>query len=299
MVKISSATQISPPRAPKPCIIKASPLLRISRPEPFDLRYLSWGRRHYWDPPIAPTIHEGWHYFVVLSGNPIISINGREVQTEPGLTSIAHPDCLVGHSDRLGKACEMLTWIWRSEPVHSALRPAEADSLILKLDNHQLRRLKTFHSQCRDAVADSNERSMLQLRACRILVDLCLLEAHEHTRIPESALRIDLAIQYLRNHVGERQTVNGLCDYLQISKASLYRLFLDHTGKSPREFAQDIKMAWAREQLKGDDRSVKSVAFALGYRHAPDFSRAFKQHFGASATQVSERSEGGAGALAR
>jgi AraC-like DNA-binding protein len=213
-------------------------------------------------------------------------INGEEIPTGPGQISIGDPDCLIGHGDKPGRACEMLTWIWRSAPTHSALRPEKRCARLLNLDSNQVRRLKQIHFQCRDAVANSNERSILQLRASRLLIDLCLLEAHEHQRLPETALRFELAVQYLRNHVGERQSINGLCDYLQISKASLYRLFAERCGKGPRAFAQDLRMQWAREQLDSPQRSVKSVAYALGYRHSPDFSRAFKQHFGISASRV-------------
>ena len=45
-------------------------------------------------------------------------------------------------------------------------------------------------------------------------------------------------------------------------------------------------MQWAREQLQTSDKSVKAIAYALGYRHPPDFSRAFKHHFGLTATGI-------------
>jgi AraC-like DNA-binding protein len=269
-------------------------LVRLSRPQPFELSYLSWGRRHYGEPALEPTTHEGWHYFLVLAGSPSLVLNGREVATGPGVISIGDPGCPIGHCDRPGSACEMLTWIWRTPPAHSALRPERGGCLRLTLDSHQIRRAKRLHFQCRDAVADSNERSMLQLRAIRLLLDLCLLEALEHGRAPKGDLRFGLALEYLRNHVGERQTTRGLCEYLQVSRASLYRLFMDHTGKGPRAVGQEVRMQWAREQL-GAKRPVKSVAFALGYRHSPDFSRAFKKHFGTTASRLRGYGPPGAG----
>jgi transcriptional regulator GlxA family with amidase domain len=117
-------------------------------------------------------------------------------------------------------------------------------------------------------------------------LDLCLLEAYEHRREPDAAVRIELAIQYLRNHVGAPQMMSGLGEYLQISKSSLNRLFRRHTGKGPRAFAQDLRMEWAHEQLQNGKESVKAVAYALGYRHPPDFSRAFKHHFGLAASRI-------------
>jgi transcriptional regulator GlxA family with amidase domain len=51
-------------------------------------------------------------------------------------------------------------------------------------------------------------------------------------------------------------------------------------------------MQWAHEQLAGAKHSVKAVAFALGYRHANDFSRAFKRHYGLAATRLLARRAG-------
>ena len=268
------------------CGRHGSALVRLSRPQPFELSYLSWGRRRYGEPPIEPTIHEGWHYFLVLAGSPSLVVKGKDVPTERGVISIGDPNCLIGHRDQPGRVCEMLTWIWRTPPTHSALRPGKSECLLLTLEPDQLRRLKHLHFQCRDAVANSNEQSLLQLRATRLLLDLCLMEAHGNRRAPEAGLRFDLAVQFLRNHVGEKQTVHDLCEYLQISKPSLYRLFQKRTGKGPRAFAQELRMGWARDQLHDPRRSVKSVAYALGYRHAPDFSRAFKQHYGITASST-------------
>lgn len=267
-----------------------SPLMRLHRPLPSELSYLSWGRRYYGEPPLEPRGHEGWHYFVVMEGNPTLVVGRTEIVAQPGAMSIGDPDCPIGHRDQPGRACQMLTWIWRTPPTHSALRTEKGECLRLTLEPDQLRRLKHLHTQCRDAVADSNERSMLQLRVTRILIDLCLLEAYEHRQAPDAGVRIDLAVQYLRNHIGRPQMVQSLCEYLQISKASLYRLFHKHTGKGPRAFAQELRMQWAREQLHASKKSVKSVAYALGYRYPPDFSRAFKHFYGITASGVTRQS---------
>jgi len=261
-------------------------LVRLYRPAPCQLSYLSWGRRHYGEPPLEPAMHEGWHYFVILAGSPSLTVNGRDETITAGEVSLGDPDCSIGHRDRPGHSCQMLTWIWRTPPAHSALRPQRGKALRIRLGAEQLQRVKRLHAQCRKAVAQSDERGVIELQSSRLLLDLCLLEGVEERRTPDAAVRIDLAIQYLRNHIAEAQPVQGLSAYLQISPASLYRLFQEKTGKSPRAVAQDCRMEWAREKLRSGQSSVKSVAYALAYRHPPDFSRAFKHHFGATATDI-------------
>ena len=270
-----------------------SALVRLWRPQPFEVSYLSWGRRHYGEPRIEPTTHEGWHYFLVLAGRPSLVVNGKEIATESGSISIGHPNCMIGHEDQPGRVCEMLTWVWRTEPTHSSLRPEEGAFLLMNLEPDQVRRLKQLHFQSRDAVADASERSMLQLRAARLFIDLCLLETRERQAGAEDNLRFDMAVQYLRSHLGEKYAIRGVCEYLQISKASLYRLFQDRVGTGPRAFSQDLRMQWAREQLHALKQSVKSVAYALGYLHSPDFSRAFKRHFGITASRAERYRNGG------
>ncbi len=259
--------------------------MRLSRPHPFELSYLSWGRRYYGEPTIAPGIHEGWHYFLILSGTPKLIVDGREIPLAPGAFSLGHPDCAIGHTDARGTACEMLTWIWRTAPMHSALRPEKGGRLHFHLNAAQVRRARQLHIQCRDSVADSDERSMLQLRATRMFLDLCLVEAHGTGATGQAEDGFAQAVEYLRSHVTEPHGLQKLCEYLQISKASLYRMFLERTGEGPRVYSQRLRMDWAYEQLRAD-RPVKEVAYALHYRHSDDFSRAFKQHFGTTASSI-------------
>jgi AraC-like DNA-binding protein len=270
---------------------KGRPHWLADRATSFELRYLSWGYRWYGDVPIEVSGQDGWYYFVVLEGSPTLLVRGRGQRIQAGTVSICHPDCPVGHRDHPKSRCSILTWTWRAQPTHSALRPKPGWLLNVTLERNLLRQLKNLHAQCRKAVAHANEHSMLQLHAARLQLDLCLLDAREHRQAPDEDFRINMAMEYLRNHLDEPQPIRHLCEYLQISGASLKRLFHQHTGKSPRAFALEWRMRWAREQLLPAQVSVKSVAYALGYRHANDFSRAFKRYFGLTASRIIQSSE--------
>jgi AraC-like DNA-binding protein len=269
--------------------LKGHPLCWVFKAQPFELAYLSWGNRWYGDAPANPKPHDGWHYFVVLDGAPLLVVNGREIPSPRGTASIAHPDCVVGHRDRPGRRCQMLTWVWRAEPTLPSLSPPAGDFLTFTLEPAVLRRLKKLSEQCRAAVARADDRSLLELRAARLQMELCLLEGHERRGAADGDFRINLAAEFLRNHLDEPEPVRKLCEYLHISEASLKRLFHEHTGKSPRAFAAEWRMQWAREQLGRTGATVKGVAYALGYRHANDFSRAFKRHHGEAASGLLNR----------
>jgi AraC-like DNA-binding protein len=275
---VPSAAPITPP--------KGRPHWLPDRATSLELRYLSWGYRWYGDVPVGSSSHDGWHYFMVLEGSPTLLVREQTVRMRPGMVSICDPECPVGHRDQPKQRCCILTWIWKSQPTHSALRPNPGDFIKISLDKDRLRRLKNLHTQCREAVANTNERSMLQLQVARLQIDLCLLDAREHRQTADENFRLNLAMKYVRDHLDEPEPIKHLCKYLQISGASLRRLFHEHTGKSPRAFALDWRMQWAREQLLPAQASVKSVAYALGYRHPNDFSRAFKRYYGLTASRI-------------
>ncbi len=268
---------------------KGRPHWHAAQTSTFDLLYLSWGYRWYGNEPIEPSLHEGWHYFVVLEGSPTLLIQGRKLKTHPGFVCIAHPDCPVGHIDLPKSRCRILTWIWQTLPSHSALQPEAAGFLKLTLEKDLLRRVATLSSDSHRAVAVASERSMLELRAARIQLDLTLLEARDHKSSANADFRFNLAVQYIRNHIDELEPVKRLCEYLQISEASLKRLFHERSGKSPRAFALSWRMQWAHEKLSAGQNSVKEIAYALGYRHPNDFSRAFKQHWKYEASRLLNR----------
>lgn len=251
----------------------------LFRPRPSELAYLGWGQRRYGDAPIRPVLHEGWHYFFVLAGKPDLHLGGHLTPGRPGLVTLCHPTCSVGHTDVPGHRCEILVSIWRTPPRHSALQPERGGKLTFSLEPAALRHLKRIFALCRQAVASASERSVLELQAARLQIDLCLLDTLDRQHAADKDFRLDLAVDFLRNHLGDARPVAALCDYLQISGTSLKRLFLEQTGKSPREFISGMRMEFARQKLLSTQASVKEVSHKLGYRHATDFTRAFKQHF--------------------
>ncbi|HWA26581.1 MAG TPA: helix-turn-helix transcriptional regulator [Lacunisphaera sp.] len=270
---------------------KGHPLCRVFQPQPFELAYVSWGNRWYGDAPAAPQPHDGWHYFVVLAGSPVLLAAGRRHPTRPGFISICHPDTPVGHVDQPGRPCQMLTWVWRNPPAHPGLMPAAHQPILLHAGDPTLRRLKVLHEHCRQAVARACVHSLLQLRAARLQLelDLHLAEGWATGRGADPAFRFSLAIEYLRTHREVPNPVRHLCEYLDISEASLRRLFQTETRQSPRAYALDQRLRWARQQLETTAAPVKAIAYALGYRNPNDFSRAFKRHHGLAAHEVRDQ----------
>jgi AraC-like DNA-binding protein len=83
--------------------------------------------------------------------------------------------------------------------------------------------------------------------------------------------------------------VARLCDYLNVSQSTLYRVFSEAEGTSPLAWFHRARMEEARTRLANGTVSVKEVAHALGYDHASDLSRAYRRYFGAPARGAARR----------
>jgi AraC-like DNA-binding protein len=251
-------------------------------PAGWELLYLSWGLRWMGEHPIPLARHEGWVYAVIVEGAPNLLINERKCATRRGDVFIFHPDCAYGWHDKAHRPSRLLTWLWRTPPAHSRLVPASGGFRQLRVGEQALRRLLTINRDCLRAVGSAGELAALELRRAHLDLDLCLAADLDRAEPANRQYRANLAVHYLRHNPGALKPAQCLCEYLQISPAALRELFQVHHGRSPQAVALELRMQHARSQL-AHGAAVKQVAAELGYRHANDFSRAYKRHFKANA----------------
>lgn len=251
-------------------------------PAGWELLYLSWGLRWMGEHPIPLARHEGWVYAVILEGTPAVLIGGRPRPTRRGDVFIFHPDCAYGWSDKAHRSCRLLTWLWRTPPAHSQLVPETGGFRQLRVGEQALRRLVAINRDCLRAVGVAGEMASLTLRRARLDLDLCLAAELGRSEAADRPYRANLAVHYLRHNPGALKPAQCLCEYLQISPAALRELFQVHHGRSPQAVALELRMQHARSQL-AHGAAVKQVAAELGYRHANDFSRAYKRYFKSNA----------------
>jgi transcriptional regulator GlxA family with amidase domain len=125
------------------------------------------------------------------------------------------------------------------------------------------------------------------LEHARLHLELALARSLQpRPAAPEPELRLELALRWLAENPGSVQPVADLCDYLQVAPATLNRLFHARLGESVTGYHAQLRIERARQLLAEGTMPVKEVAFLLGYRHANDFSRAFKKFTGQSPKQV-------------
>jgi AraC family transcriptional regulator of arabinose operon len=246
-----------------------------------DLLYLGWGKRRFGQSPIPQSRHPGWVYFLVQSGYPVLCLETQKLRTRPGLVLVVGPDCASGWTGATGGVCELLTWVWRTPPRCAECEPPADGWREFAADTALQRALEQAHLLCRREVEQPSPLTKSALEHARLHFDLALARSLQPRPVaPEPALRLELALRWLAENIATPNPVAALCEYLQVSPVTLNRLFRLHLNESVAAHHARLRMERARQLLARQQMSVKEVAFAVGYRHANDFSRAFKNFTG-------------------
>ncbi|MBL8945186.1 MAG: AraC family transcriptional regulator [Myxococcales bacterium] len=98
--------------------------------------------------------------------------------------------------------------------------------------------------------------------------------------------RVNRVIDYVQQHRAEDLSLETLAQVAAFSPFHFHRVFKATTGENLAEFVQRVRLEWAGGALlarRGDD--VLAVALDAGFQSAGAFARAFKEHFGMTATQ--------------
>jgi len=98
---------------------------------------------------------------------------------------------------------------------------------------------------------------------------------------PEGRLaQIRRATQWIREHYTEPFRVEPLAAMSDMSVAAFYRHFKAITGMTPIQYQKHLRLLRARWLLLFEPRDAASIAFAVGYESASQFSREYARLYG-------------------
>ena len=252
------------------------------------LQYLAWGERFFGQDPVPVYLHEGWSYTVILQGTPILLLDRERVRLKVRDAVLIGPDCPMGWGGESPHSkAKVLGWSWLGVPFFLSGEGVHKSWHRIVLSRDAAKRLQGLHSRCREEVERADSATGAALNGLRAMIDV---ELFRHLKLKQTmtdgALRFQLAVRWMERHLNADAPMRLLGEYLQISPATLKCLFHEKAGMSPLSYFQKMKFGWAEKMLREKKLAVKSVAFELGYRHANDFSRAFRLFSGQSPRQV-------------
>lgn len=218
---------------------------------------------------------------VVLSGQPEFIAAQRRHRTRRGSVIVAGPDVPYGWADQRLAASTHLVWIWTEPPVIGKRLTART-CWLRTADDELLGEIEDVHRRTRHEIQRSDDYSPPSLQALKTLLDAALSRCDRES--PDAGMRaqqrLQLAEQWMQQHLEIRAPAAALADYLGLSAMGLHRLFRESAGISPGRAFLEIKMREAKRLLKRTRISVKEAAFHLGYRHPGDFTRAYVRFHG-------------------
>ena len=95
--------------------------------------------------------------------------------------------------------------------------------------------------------------------------------------------RIKAVLDALMNDLSNKHTIEYYASKSSVSPRTLSRLFNKELGMSFGDWKMRLKLMEAVKQL-GDNKSVKEIAYDLGYENVSSFIVTFKKHFGKTPT---------------
>lgn len=123
----------------------------------------------------------------------------------------------------------------------------------------------------------SAEYGYMRILCCSILYAAILPPLSKAT--PQTKI-VDEAVRWLDAHYSEKISVDRLAAYMGYSRARLFVLFREHTGLSPNDYLQRLRIRKAKELLASGNDSALSISAACGFPDSRYFSRVFKKHTG-------------------
>lgn len=93
---------------------------------------------------------------------------------------------------------------------------------------------------------------------------------------------VDSAILFMQEHINDNISLNDLSRQYNYSVSRFSNLFKQKTGYAPIDYFLQMKMQKACQQLDFSDRSIKDIAFSMGFDDPYYFSKRFRTIIGMS-----------------
>lgn len=103
---------------------------------------------------------------------------------------------------------------------------------------------------------------------------------------------IQLAINYMKAHIGERLTLQELARETGYSPSYFGQLFLRQTGYAPLCYFAQLKIQEACSLLDFSQMKIKEIAYHLGFYDQYHFSKTFREQTGESPRAYRQRRKG-------
>lgn len=90
------------------------------------------------------------------------------------------------------------------------------------------------------------------------------------------------AQEFIENNVGEKISVDTICDTFAVARRNFDRRFLKATGNTPLEYIQRVKIEAAKRNLELSRKTINEIMYEVGYSDTKAFREVFRKFTGLS-----------------
>jgi len=113
-----------------------------------------------------------------------------------------------------------------------------------------------------------------------LLYDLVWQIDIQHRGLPSKYSRLSAALDDILLHPERDEKISYYAKMCFMSEVNFRRLFREHTGKTPVEYRNELRLQRARRMLQSGEYNVSESAVASGFTNLSFFSRLYKEEFG-------------------
>lgn len=119
-------------------------------------------------------------------------------------------------------------------------------------------------------------------RVMNILGEIIALVKNQEFEGKEIEKRIKEAQFDIRERLDQSLNLEEFARRYQMSYSYFRKLFKTYTGLSPAQYHLQLRLQKARDLISSTNKSVKEIAYSLGFESPFHFSKIYKKKFGAS-----------------
>ena len=95
--------------------------------------------------------------------------------------------------------------------------------------------------------------------------------------VSASAKRMQLFLDYIKEHYAQDVTLEQLAQSANVSKAECLRCFHQTMDMTPYKYLMEYRLSQAAELLKKTDKPVGEIAASVGFRQVSHFGKCFRE----------------------
>lgn len=113
-----------------------------------------------------------------------------------------------------------------------------------------------------------------------LLYDLMWQIDIQHRGLPKKYSRLGAALDDISLFPQKNDKIAHYASMCYMSEVNFRRLFREHTGKTPIEYRNDLRLEKAKTMLQSGEYNVSEIAASLGFSNLSFFIKLYKKKFG-------------------